>query len=271
MIGCLVLGDEMAYVLENDRAVQNILIVDTDEGRAFREKLNSEASGQYVRMVGDDELERLDISGPSVVIWVNDASLHDDPQTMLEKLASNVHFLEGHCGAVLMFYGLCRNTRYEMKHFSERFEVPVILLTDEDGAVVDDCFAAVLGGRERYASMLRARDRAILLTTGYAEHWVRKLERHGLETMIRQYESYQMLFETLGYNKVMVLDNGLGDREGLRERARLFASFFDLTVDTARCDTGVFERSYQMAWSKVLMSSQVKGSEREAALSRMLP
>ncbi|MBI0583709.1 MAG: DUF1638 domain-containing protein [Methanomassiliicoccus sp.] len=271
MIGCLVLGDEMAFVLENDPAVQNILIVDTDEGRVFREKLDSKASGQYVRMVSEDELGRLELSGPSVVVWMNDAGLHDDPKTMLEKLALNVHSLEGHCGSVLVFYGLCRNTRYEMNRFTDRFDVPVTLLTDEDGAVVDDCFAAVLGGRERYANMLRASARAILLTPGYAEHWARKLERHGLETLIRQYENYQQLFDTLGYNKVMVLDNGLGDRGALRERARLFASFFDLMVDTARCDTKVFERSYQMAWSRVLVPSPVEGPEREAALSRTLP
>jgi hypothetical protein len=271
MVGCLVLGDEMAHVLENDPAVQNILIVDTDEGRVFRKKLDSEDSRRHIMMVRDDELERLDLSGPSIVVWVNDANLHDDPRGMLEKLASNVHSLEGHCGSVLVFYGLCRNTRYEMKRFSEAFEIPVTLLTDEDGEVVDDCFAAVLGGRDRYASMLRARDKAILLTPGYAEHWAMKLECHGLEAMIQHYESYQLLFETLGYNKVMVLDNGLGDREALRERARLFAAVFDMTIDTARCDINVFERSYQMAWSKMLVPTPVRESEREAVLSKMLP
>lgn len=271
MVGCLVLGDEMAHVLMNDPALRNILIVDTEEGRAFREKLDSEASGQDVMMVGGDELGCMDLPGPSVVVWMNDGSLHDEPKSLLDKLASNVHSLEGHCRSVLLFYGLCRNTKYEMKRFTERFDVPVTLLTDEDGAVVDDCFAAVLGGRERYASMLRANKRAIFLTPGYAEQWAAKLERHGLEATMRHYEHYQLLFETLGYNKVMVLDNGLGDQEDLRDRARMFASVFDLKIETARCETSVFERSYYLAWSRTSVLSSVEEAEEEPSLSRTLP
>jgi hypothetical protein len=271
VIGCLVLGDEMAHVLENDPSLRNIVIVDTEDGRAFRKKLNPVVSGQHVRIVSDGELGCLELSGSSAVVWVNGASLHDDPKSLLEKLASNVHCLEGHCRSILLFYGLCRNTKYEMRRFADRFDVPVTLLIDEEGAVVDDCFAAVLGGRERYADMLRANKGAIFLTSGYAEHWARKQEGQDLVAMTQWFENSQLLFGTLGYNKVVVLDHGLGDQEEFRERARSFASIFDLKLETARCDTNVFERSYCMAWSKASAVTPAEDPMEESTLSRTLP
>jgi Protein of unknown function (DUF1638) len=271
LVGCLVLGDEMAYVLENDSEIENILIVENKEGEMFREKLDPAATGQYVRLVDGSELSKMDISGLTVVVWVRGASLHDDPPSLLESLASSIHALEAVCGSVLLFYGMCRNTKYELKRFVEGFDVPVTFLTDADGAVVDDCFAAVMGGREPYLEMIRKNKCTMFLTTGYAEYWAMRQEGKGLEALVQQFENYQFLFKTLGYNKAMLLDTGLGDREEFRERARVFSSLFDLTVETTRCDTTLFERSYRLAWSKMPVTSKALEAGKEVALSRTLP
>jgi hypothetical protein len=271
MVGCLVLGDEMAHVLESDPSIENILIVNNGEGELFREKLDPAATGQYVRMVEEHELGKIEAAGPSVVVWIRRASLHDDPASLLVSLASSVHALEASCGSVLLFYGRCRNTKYELKRFVEGFDIPVIFLTDIDGEVVDDCFAAVLGGRERYLKMIMENKRTMLLTTGYTEYWAMNQEGKGLEALVRQYENYQLLFKTLGYTKAMVLDTGLGDREGFRERARMFASVFDLTVETTRCDIALFERSYRLAWAKIPMASTAQRAGEVEVLSRTLP
>jgi hypothetical protein len=222
-------------------------------------------------MIAEEELRKVEPSGLSAVVWVNGANLHDDPSELLENLASSIHALEPSCGAVLHFYGMCRSTKYDIKRFLERFDLPVMFLCDADGNVVDDCFAAVLGGHERYLDMIMCNKRTMFLTTGYAEYLAAKEEGKGLEAMVQQYENYQLLFKTLGYNRAMILDTGLGDREAFRERARIFASMFDLSLETTRCDTTLFERSYMAAWSKIPMAAAARETGKEIVLSRMLP
>jgi hypothetical protein len=119
--------------------------------------------------------------------------------------------------------------------------------------------------------MIMCNKRTMFLTSGYAEYLATKHERNGLDAMVQQYENYQLLFRTLGYNKAMVLDTGLGDREAFRERARMFASMFDLSLETTRCDTTLFERSYRSAWSKISMAASARETGKEIVLSRMLP
>jgi hypothetical protein len=213
----------------------------------------------------------VELSGPSAVVWIKGASLHDDPPGLLDSLRSSIHALEPCCGAILLFYGMCRSTKYDIRRFAESFDTPVMFLTDADGAVVDDCFAAVLGGRERYLDMIMCNKRTMFLTTGYTDYLVAKQEGKGLEAMVQQYENYQLLFKTLGYNKAMVLDTGLGDRELFRERARMFASMFDLSLETTRCDMTLFERCYRMAWSKIQLTSPARETGVEVVLSRTLP
>jgi hypothetical protein len=65
--------------------------------------------------------------------------------------------------------------------------------------------------------------------------------------MMQQVESYQMLFNTLGYNRVLILDTGLGDREELHRRAGFLASMFNFSIDRAECDLVMFDRSYDLA------------------------
>jgi hypothetical protein len=272
MIGCLVLGDEMAHVLESDPALENVLIVDNREGRVFMEKLCPDTTGQRVQLVNIAELRTMQLSAPTVIVWVKESTLHDQPQQMLDNMASSIGRLEPFCGSILLFFGLCRNTKYEIKRFADSFDVPVTFLTDAHGEVVDDCFAAVLGGREQYMDMIRANKYAMLLTPGYAESWAMKQEGKDLEAMVEQFENYQLLFRTLGYNKVVMLDNGLGDQESFKERAKVFASMFDLSIETAPCNVAIFERSYRLAWSRLSMAPSAAREVGESIiLSRTLP
>jgi hypothetical protein len=60
-------------------------------------------------------------------------------------------------------------------------------------------------------------------------------------------ESYRALFETLGYNRMLILDAGLGDSEEFRRRTDVFASRFDFTIDREECNLNIFLRTYGRA------------------------
>lgn len=83
-----------------------------------------------------------------------------------------------------------------------------------------------------------------------------------------QIENYQMLFKTLGYTKVMMLDDGLGDREEFRRRVHVFASIFGFGIESTRCDMTLFERSYDMAKAKIPRFAMV--AAEEPIINRML-
>jgi hypothetical protein len=59
------------------------------------------------------------------------------------------------------------------------------------------------------------------------------------------------MFEVMGYHRLLKLDDGLGDPNGFNEDVRAFSRTFDLELDTMRCRSRVFERSYDRAKEKM--------------------
>jgi len=268
LIGCQVLSDEIVYVLDRDPRINNIVIVDNPEGRLLLEKLIGLPVGERAWMIHEDDIGNLSYSGYTVIVSIKPASLHDDAHVLRANIEDGANKLKPSCDSILLFYGLCRSTKYEVQRLVDKFDLPMTFLTEDDGSVADDCFGAILGGRLRYLEMIKNNKGTMFLSPGYAEYWAAKYEKAGIEKIVLQYENNRLLYKTLGYTKVMMLDNGLGDREEFKRRAVIFTRIYDFSLETTRCDMAVFERSYDKAKAQIPRSALVSVEGGEVVFSR---
>jgi len=250
IIGCVVLADELSYVLSRDRDLYRTFIVENEAGLVLRDKL---AWHQVdAEMLTLDELDRARSQDRySVLIWINPAGPHDNQSELRGLVKKAAQDLLGSVGLCLCFYGLCRNSLWRIDQLGEEVGVPMMILTDPWGEPVDDCFGANMGGKKKYLDAIVNNRGTIFVSPGYAENWQRRQSVKPLEKIIEQVENMRFVFERMEYSRVMKLENGLGDRSKFDSRVEAFAKIFDFSVVSRECGLGVFENTYSLAKKKL--------------------
>jgi hypothetical protein len=252
----VVLADELSYVLSRDKSLSRVFIVDNEAGQILKGKLARQQVD--AELIGPDELNKASMQDRfTALIWMNTAGPHDN-QTELRVIVKNAAAaLKPHTALCLCFYGLCRNSLWKIGRLGEEVGIPMMILTDQDGKDVDDCFGANMGGKKAYLEAIRHDRGTIFVTPGYAENWQRRQGQKDLAKVIEQVENMRFVFERMAYSKVMRLENGLGDKAKFEERVDGFAKIFDLQIVTRACGLGVFEHSYSLAKAGMSIQPQI--------------
>jgi hypothetical protein len=209
VVGCVVLADELSYVLSRDKGLSHLFVVDNEAGRILMDKL----SRQHLEaeLLSTSELDRASRQdGFTVLVWMNPAGPHDDQAELREIVKSGAVALRDHAGLCLCFYGLCRNALWKVDRLGVEVGLPMVILSDLEGKEVDDCFGANLGGKKAYLDAITHNRGTIFVSPGYAENWQRRQSKKDLTKVIEQVENMQFVFERMGYGTVMRLENGLG-------------------------------------------------------------
>lgn len=265
IVGCVVLADELSYVLSRDRDLHRTFIVENDAGLVLRDKMARRETD--CEMVAVDDLERVRSQNLfSVLAWMNPAGPHDDRAELRAVVRSAAENLSSSIGLCLCFYGLCRNSLWMIDQLAEEVGVPMMVLTDVRGEQVDDCFGANIGGRKEYLDAIIDNRGTIFVSPGYAENWHRRQSRKSVDRIVEQVENLRFIFEHLEYSRIMKLENGLGDRGKFEDRINAFARMFDLDVVARKCGLEVFEHTYSLAKEKLAMMAPLPlASPRRAA------
>lgn len=249
IVGCPVLEDEIVYLLSRDQGLGDIFVVDDDNSQNLLRKLRPYRPD--VRSINEDEINELpDSKGRSVLIWMKSFGLHEDPKKLGEEVARAVRSIEDSCSAILLFYGLCGNAFKDMNLLFENVRIPVEILTDGDGQVVDDCIAVPLGGTAGYLRLLKRYAGVFYMTPAWAEYWpdlINKMEfTKGTEE--GDLETLKMLFEMAGYNRVLRIDTGLVEDPQFHERVHEFSKEFkfkEVDLESDFLTTKVSEDAYR--------------------------
>jgi hypothetical protein len=150
--------------------------------------------------------------------------LHARPPDLLHQLVKRVRAIENHVGAVVLAFGRCRT----LDLLPGDFQVPVLYPPGED------CIGVLLG-QERYLEELYHEAGTWFLSPGWAELGLefifREVQASGLAR--RGIDPMRVARRMLdGYQRVLLIDTGIGDRRRLRERAQEIADRFNWRVDT---------------------------------------
>jgi hypothetical protein len=249
IVGCPVLEDEIVYLISQDRGLKEIFVVQDEHSASLVRKLRTVRPD--VMLVEEGEVEELpSCDGHSVLIWMKSMGLHEEPKELGMEVARTVKLLDGHCAVVLLFYGLCGNAFKDMELLFEGVRTPVVILTDEQGRIVDDCIAVPLGGTDGYLRLLRRYAGVFYMTPAWAENWRTLINKMELArgTGMNDLEMLKMVFEMTGYCKVLRIDTGLGDREHFHERVREFSEEFkfqEMDLEPGYVSTRVSDDAYR--------------------------
>ena len=248
VVCCMVLADELVHVISRDDEVSRVLVVKGEEGEVLEHKLRDGPRPFDVAMVDQVKLLRMDgDEGLTVLIRVLPAGPHNNSGELRAAIERAVDEICDRCDSIFLFYGLCRNSLYKTERIADRIGKPVNLLVDTEGHPVDDCFGANIGGKRPYLNTIKENHGTIFVFPGYAENWHRRQGKKDLVKVVEQVEQMRFVFERTGYDRVMMLENGLGDHEKFSERVNGFARMFNFQVLDRQCCLDVFEHSYAEA------------------------
>ena len=267
IIGCYGLSDQIIQLIGGDEDIENVFVVNNAEGKRFAHKARERSILKNLVPVDADERIHPGKGDLSILLWLNPEGLHDrrNIHTHHQEVLSSI---ADHVDAVLFFYGLCRSPEQKLVELTDEAPVPTTFLTDMDGEIVDDCFAAVLGGKRDYLDCFMCHKHTLLVTSGYAESWRRKREQMDIPSMVEEVEGLRYMFETMGYHRLLKLDDAAGDEERFDEDVRAFSRLFDLELDVRECCSPVFEHSYALA--KESMQYETRGDMAGTTASRLV-
>ena len=248
IVGCPILEDEIVYLLSRDKVLVDIFVVEDEHSQNLLRKLRPLRPD--VHTIKEAEVTELpDSEGRSALVWMKSFGLHEYPKDLGNEVVQAVKLIDSECSAILLMYGLCGNAFKDMDLLFKEVRSPVVILTDEKGQIVDDCIAAPLGGTDGYLQLLKHYAGVFYMTPAWAENWrdlINKME-FTRGTKEGDLEMLRTLFEMAGYNRVLRIDTGLGDREHFHERVREFSkefNFKEVDLEPGFVSTKVVDDAY---------------------------
>lgn len=247
IIGCKLFEDEVVHLLLRDRDIGTLVVVENEDSKGVLRKVG-QGPGFDIRTVSEEDLGSLEApDGYSILLWMKPMALHQKPDKLNEDVSASIKRVEGSCKVILLFYGLCGNAFKRIDDLSERSSVPLVILKDAQGQVVDDCIGTVLGGTDEYYQELKRASGTFFLTPMWAENWREMFHKVQILPDPNDIEGARYVFECVGYKNVIKLDTGLGDREKFERDIDEFATLFNFKRGVLECTLRVVEASYDEA------------------------
>ena len=159
-----------------------------------------------------EELERV-AQGTNVRLVFLEQGLHRTPKKIAGLVQEKIDHLSESVERIVIGYGLCSGGIYGLSGRSQTLVVPRI----------HDCIALFLGSSEGYKKAFDSNPGTYYLTAGWVAAKKDPLgiiyedyaPKHGLETAL-----WVMEEELKHYKSIALINTGVGDIEGLRDRAK---------------------------------------------------
>lgn len=200
------------------------------------------------------EIEKVVANDPDVVHKeFLEYGLHIYPEDLKAAVLDKVNALEGKVDAVFLGYAICQSLR----GITERLKVPTVMLEG------DDCIATILTPLG-YAEEKKKCTGTWFNSPGWAEIGIEGAvkELHLDSVPVEGYDAmYFLKIMFNGYERVLFIDTGVGEREHWLERSHDFADQLDLKHEEKAVPLTMFEKAFQE--TKALARRKV--AERTAA------
>ncbi|WNY24890.1 DUF1638 domain-containing protein [Methanolapillus millepedarum] len=284
ILACKMLQDEIVYLIQNDPDIGEILIVENGEHIDFVQKLNEmDISYKLIPSVdilpnrirkGPEDLNELplpacnelndqnsadaDPETISLVVWQLDLGLHEVPKKLKLQVYHDLPIMMPKVDGVFLFYGLCGNVLLTVEDDFRDENCPVLILRDSDGIIIDDCIGGAIGGRQKYAQLLKSFKGVgtFILTPMYAQYAATDFFGYGQAVSgfsnEKMYEMNKFMFEASGYKQTALLDTGLSYTKNVEENAQKFADKYNFKI--IQLDGGnqkIFEDCYRKMKQKI--------------------
>jgi len=244
IVGCVLFEDEIADVLKKDDDLQAVYVIDNEDAEGVMQKIRNKRPDVAVDSVTVERIGDIPAGDYSVLVWMKPMALHQKPDKLREDVLETLRLLADRCDAVLLFYGLCGNAFKKLSEVEGSVSIPVVILRDANGEVVDDCIGTVLGGTDEYLRQLKVNKGAFFLTPMWASNWREMLHKVQIMPSPDDIRGAQYVFEAVGYDKVVKIDTRLGDPGEFESNVNEFASIFNFEKRELDGDLSIVQENY---------------------------
>ncbi|MCL2863112.1 MAG: DUF1638 domain-containing protein [Methanimicrococcus sp.] len=239
VLSCKMLQDEIIYLIENDPEISDVTVIANGEHFEFNQKLD-DAGISYrevplIMSVPDLARRSTDGSaGISLIVWNLELGLHMLPKLLKEEVYKDLEIFAKKTDGIYLLYGLCGNV---LGRVEEDFRdiCPVVILRDPDGAIVDDCIGATLGGRRQYLNLLRSFNGVgTFIFTPMYEATTDEFFNYciGMKDITREQivEMNKYMFKASNYKRIARLETGLHYTKNTDDLVKQFADTYDFEI-----------------------------------------
>ncbi len=267
------LEDELTSILA-DTDIKQLIIVDGSEQQELVRKLRSQnrpflvadfdraatlaVKGRQRTQVGEDStqrrglfkqlLHRRSVDDLIVVVNLLRLGLHVDSKLLKQEVYRQIERMADFSDGVFVLYGTCDALRTLRQDFNDS-PCPLFFLTDDKGAIVEDCIALALGGNQAYGDVLtNEKDIVLFFTPMWAAHWQDLQEDFSLMKHTR-------------FKQIAKVDTGLSYEPDFEANVNECARQFHLRPIPLRGNTTTVHRSFQRAKSGVYGNGRVDSAQ----------
>jgi len=253
--------DELVHIFEEEDESTRLIVIENQNISEIEKKLN-EASMKYERASVEEFPPKINsIDDFVVVLDLLEFALDANPQTLKEEVYRAIETRGELFDGILVFYGLCGNVLGSLENDFAYLEIPVRILRDSHGEIVDDCICAAFESRGAYAEAIMGEKRGegtYFLTPMQAANWREMLVLAKLAPNPDDTEMMKMVFEYSGYKNVGKVDTGLCYEKEFHKTVDEFANLFDLKIRSFTGSTKVTDESYHSIKKDIIQEASEK-------------
>lgn len=253
IIICPMFDDNILYNFSKDDEEKIVTLVNTGHNRNLREHLDK--MGQKYEM-----LDWLDIRARkyhpvegkfNILIYSIDLALHSKPEKLKADVEQLTAEMQPYVDAIGFYLGTCGTYNWDLPKWCEsKGFKPSEMYRDGCGNPCDDCVGVAISGGPRYLEMQKKYTGHFYLFPGMANNYEDFMladqadaaataesltdemrEVLGIEPGRDGYIKW--LFQLGGYEYVLKIDTGIGDRENFDENVEMVAKRIGLNVKVA--------------------------------------
>lgn len=250
ILTCEILELEFAHLLISDPEIQRVTVVEEEYAQTLMALLEETGLRPQRIKRAEDFVRNADEKGLEVLIRVLELGLHNRRRLLQEGLAAAGKEMGPRVDALLLGYGLCGNALADPAALLAESGVPVFIPWDEDHPV-DDCVGLVIGGRENYYEEQCRVAGTFFMIPGWTRHWkniFRKEAGGWSEDLARR------LFTGSGYERSLLVTNGLLSEEAMKENIEEFNRMFGFRTETRPGTLDLLKQAWNSAKHSLLGS-----------------
>lgn len=253
IVVCQIFEDELLEILGSFPEIDKILIYDNEASKEFQNIAIKGLSPEKFKIVRElcsvKFLKRE--NDVEALLYLLPLALHVDPTLIKKEVASAAKELEKHVDYLVLFFGLCGNSLGDVEALMKesKVEVPVSILKDNQGEIVDDCVCALIGSRNRYIETINEEPGTWFMTYGWAKYW-KELSCETVGSF--DIDKMKLVFDRTGYKRTLVVDLNFGNKDIYYERCNEFSEIFNLPVCYKKGNTNLLKEALGKAIKEVL-------------------
>ncbi|WP_406656775.1 DUF1638 domain-containing protein [Methanolobus sp. ZRKC2] len=247
-IACRMFEDEIVHIIEDDPAIERVIVVDNEDCSGLVEKLDvAGCSHEIVPFQAISQKFEENDDSFTIIVFMLELALHADPDNLKETVYNKTEEISQYSDGILLFYGLCGNVLGKVEEDFRSSPCEVHILKEDNGEVVDDCIGAVLGGRAAYLERLTGSKGVgtFFMTPMWAAHWREMVVSAGMTPDPDDIELSKFVFDYAGYKNVARLDTGLHYEKNFDSMVEEFAKLFDFNVIEMKASPDLIDLCYR--------------------------